>query len=116
MAKQAQPKKPKQKQGDGVEAAAVISVRQHPRSAAAVRRAKGWGGLLGLALTTYLAIGAQIPPLEAMLRGLAGGVFGYILFWAIAVTIARQLVVAEVRAHYAELAAAAAAAPASDGA
>jgi hypothetical protein len=80
-----------------------ICVAGHPRSAGLVRRAKGWGGLGGLVLATLLALNAHIPLLDAMLRGLAGGVLGYITLWALAVAVARQLVVAEVRARYAEL-------------
>lgn len=93
-----------------------ICVAGHPRSAGLVRRAKGWGGLVGLALATYLALHAHVPPFDAMLRGLAGGVLGYIVVWALAVAVARQLVIAEVRVRYAEVqeAAAAAAAAAPD--
>jgi hypothetical protein len=95
---------------------AGICVAGHPRSAGLVRRAKGWGGLVGLALATYLALQAHVPPFDAMLRGLAGGVLGYIAVWALAVAVARQLVIAEVRVRYAEVqeAAAAAAAAAPD--
>jgi hypothetical protein len=87
-----------------------------PHEAGLVRRAKGWGGLVGLALATYLALHANVPPLDAMVRGLAGGVVGYIVLWALAVAVARQLVIAEVRVRYAEVqqAAAAAAAAAPD--
>jgi hypothetical protein len=80
-----------------------ICVAGHPRSAGLVRRAKGWGGIGGLVLATFLALNADIPLLDAMLRGLAGGVLGYIVLWALAVAVARQLVIAEVRARYAEL-------------
>ncbi|HUR84819.1 MAG TPA: hypothetical protein VMY78_05700 [Solirubrobacteraceae bacterium] len=93
----------------GDDGAAAISIAAHPRSAGAVRRAKGWGGLLGLVLGTNLALGAHIPLEDALLRGLAGGVCGYLALWAIAVAVARQLVIAEVRARYAEVVAAAAA-------
>lgn len=87
-----------------------ICVAGHPRSAGFVRRAKGWGGVAGLVLATYLGLGAGVPPLDAMVRGLAGGVFGYLALWAIAVAVARQFVIAEVRARYAQVTAAAAAA------
>jgi hypothetical protein len=95
---------------------AGICVAGHPRTAGLVRRAKGWGGVVGLLLATYLAVQANVPPLDAMLRGLAGGVLGYIVLWALAVAVARQLVIAEVRVRYAEVqqAAAAAAAAAPD--
>jgi hypothetical protein len=97
-----------------------ICVAGHPRSVQAVRRAKGWGGVLGVALCTGLALGAHLPAFDALLRGLAGGVVAYVVVWALALAVARQLVVAEVRARYAEVAqasaaAAAAAAAAPDG-
>jgi hypothetical protein len=97
---------------EGAETTVVsgVCVAGHPRSAGMVRRAKGWGGVVGLVLATYLALGAGLPPLDAMVRGLAGGVAGYIVLWAIAVTVARQLVIAEVRLRYAQVTAAAAAA------
>jgi len=98
-----------------------ICVAAHPRSASAVRRAKGYGGLLGAILAIVLAKSAHLPLLDAMVRGLAGGIVGYVALWAVAVAVARQLVIAEVRRRYAELsrtaAAANAAAPAeTDGA
>jgi hypothetical protein len=112
MAKKDKKKAAKDK-GDEPQATDGISVAGHPRSAGMVRRAKGWGGVVGLALTTYLGLHAGVPPLDAMVRGLAGGVFGYLVLWAIAVTVARQLVIAEVRARYALVKAAAAAAAAA---
>jgi hypothetical protein len=89
-----------------------ICVAAHPRSASAVRRAKGYGGLLGALLAIVLALSAHLPLLDAMLRGLAGGIVGYVALWAVAVAVARQLVVAEVRRRYAELVRATAAAAA----
>jgi hypothetical protein len=90
-----------------------VCVAGHPRSAGLVRRAKGWGGVVGLVLATFLAYRGGVPPLDAMVRGLAGGIAGYVALWAIAVTVARQLVVAEVRLRYAQVSAAAAAAAAA---
>ena len=94
------------------EADGAISVASHPRSASAVRRAKGFGGLLGTVLAVMLALRAGLPPLDAMVRGLAGGVIGYLALWAIALAVARQLIVAEIRARYAEVTRAAAVAAA----
>lgn len=84
-------------------AARGISVAAHPRSASAVRRAKGCGGLLGTMLAMLLAMRAGLPPLDVMVRGLVGGIVGHLALWAVAVAVARQLVVAEVRARYAEV-------------
>jgi hypothetical protein len=107
--------KRKQKKGDGDTAAPAavadgVCVASHPRSAGMVRRAKGWGGVLGAILCTALAFRAGLPALDAMLRGLAGGVAGYVVVWALAVAVARQLVIAEIRARYDALKQAAAAA------
>jgi hypothetical protein len=109
MAKKADKKK-KQDDAAAGTVADGICVAGHPRSAGFVRRAKGWGGVVGLVLATYLGYSAGVPLLDAMVRGLAGGVLGYIALWAIAVAVARQFVIAEVRARYAQVTAAAAAA------
>ena len=87
-----------------------ISVAGHPRSASAVRRAKGAGGLLGTLVAGVIALKAGLPLFDVMVRGLAGGIVGYLVLWAVAVAVARQLVIAEVRARYAELSRAATAA------
>jgi hypothetical protein len=113
-------KRKQKKDGDEGAAPAVsegICVARHPRSAGMVRRAKGWGGVLGAILCTALALRANLPVVDAMLRGLAGGIAGYVAVWALAVAVARQFVIAEIRARHAELhrAAGAAAAAASDG-
>jgi hypothetical protein len=111
MAKKAekQKKKDAKKDDDAGTVPDGICVAGHPRSAGFVRRAKGWGGVVGLVLATYLGYSAGIPPLDAMVRGLAGGVLGYLALWAVAVAVARQFVIAEVRARYAQVTAAAAA-------
>jgi hypothetical protein len=83
-----------------------ICVAGHPRSARAVRRAKGWGGVAGVVLCTALALGAHLPLFDALLRGLAGGLVTYLVVWALALAVARQLVVAEVRARYEDVMAA----------
>jgi hypothetical protein len=74
------------------------SVSSHPRAAAHVRKAKGWGGLAGFALAAYVSYSAQVPPDQIGLRALAAGLAGYMLGWACAVTIWRHLVFAEMRA------------------
>lgn len=103
-------KQDKASKQDATDVVTGVCVAGHPRSAGLVRRAKGWGGVVGLVLATYLAYSAGVPPLDAMLRGLAGGIAGYVALWAIAVTVARQLVIAEVRLRYTQVTAAAAAA------
>lgn len=106
-------KKSKKGAGAGAPTVSGICVSGHPRSASAVRRAKGLGGLLGALLGVFLGHGAHLALYDAMLRGLGGGIVGYLALWAVAVTVARQLVIAEVRTRYAEVARAAAEAAAA---
>jgi hypothetical protein len=108
-------KRKKDDEGAAPAVAEGICVARHPRSAGMVRRAKGWGGVLGVILCTALALRANLPAVDAMLRGLAGGIAGYVAVWALAVAVARQLVIAEIRARFAELERAAGAAAAADG-
>jgi hypothetical protein len=73
------------------------SIATHPRAAAQVRRAKGWGGLGGFAIAGLLSLQAGVPTFDVCLRALVAGVVGYILAWACSVTIWRHLVLAELR-------------------
>ena len=89
-----QPKKPK----GPVASATAISVSAHPRASYSIRRAKGWGGMIGMLLVGWLSYRAGVLPVDAALRALVGGIVGYVACWAIAVQVWRQLVIAEARA------------------
>jgi hypothetical protein len=86
----------KAKKGKG--AADGISVAGHPRAAAQVRRAKGFGGVTFFLITAYLSYKAQVPPDQLAARALIGGIGGYMLAWMCSVTVWRHLVLAELRA------------------
>jgi hypothetical protein len=86
----------KAKKGKG--AADGISVAGHPRAAAQVRRAKGFGGVTFFLIAAYLSYKAQVPPDQLALRALIGGIGGYLLAWMCSVTVWRHLVLAELRA------------------
>ena len=92
-----QPKQPKKPKGPAVSPTA-ISVSAHPRAAYAVRRAKGWGGLVGLLLVAWFSHRAGLMAVDVALRALAGGIVGYVVAWVIALQVWRHLVVAEARA------------------
>jgi hypothetical protein len=74
------------------------SVAAHPRARAHVRRAKGWGGIVGFSIAAYLAHKASVPFAVAGARALAAGVAGYVVAWFCSVTVWRHLVLAELRA------------------
>jgi uncharacterized membrane protein YccC len=75
-----------------------LSVAGHPRAAAQVRKAKGWGGLAAFVVTAYLSMSHGATPDVAGMRALGAGVLGYVIAWACAVMVWRQLMVAEIRA------------------
>ena len=87
------------KKGKGAgDAAAAPSVAAHPRASYQVRRVKGWGGLIGFGAAAYVSYKAGVPMFDLGLRALIAGIVGYMLAWACAVTVWRQLVLAELRA------------------
>lgn len=97
-AEKAEGKKDKKgKKGKG-NAAGGLSIAAHPRASYQVRRAKGWGGILGFALAGYLSYKAGVPTFDLGLRALIAGIVGYMLAWFCAVTVWRHLVLAELRA------------------
>jgi hypothetical protein len=96
-AKGAEKKGKKDKKGKP-DASAGPSVAGHPRASYQVRRAKGWGGLAGFAIAAYLSYKAGVPTVDLGLRAIIAGMVGYMLAWACAVTVWRQLVQAELRA------------------
>jgi hypothetical protein len=79
-------------------AADGISVAGHPRAAAQVRRAKGFGGVAFFLITVYFSFKAGVPADQMAVRALIAGIGGYLLAWMCAVTVWRQLVLAELRA------------------
>lgn len=91
-------KKAKKDKGKGkADGSAGPSVAAHPRASSQVRRAKGWGGLAGFGIAAYLSYKAGVPTFDLGLRAIIAGMVGYMLAWACAVTVWRQLVLAELR-------------------
>lgn len=90
--KQQKGKQPAEQKG-----APQISVATHPRAAAQVRMAKGWGGLIGAGAALYMSLGAGVPVFDAGLRAIGVGIAGYVIGWACAVTVWRMVIVAELK-------------------
>lgn len=92
--------KGKAKKGKGdAEDGTVLSVASHPKAKAHVRRAKGWGGLIGFVLAAYLSLQASVPVVVAGERALVAGLVGYLVGWAASVTVWRQIMLAELHAR-----------------
>lgn len=89
------------KPADG-EAAGVVDtsdglrLTDHPRAKRMIATAKGWGGLGGFGLGFLLAQRAGLPLADALLRALQVGIVAYLLTWAAAVVVWKQIARAEV--------------------
>jgi hypothetical protein len=73
------------------------SVANHPRARASVRRMKGLGGLAGFVVGALLAHSAGLSITSVIERALICGIGSYLLAWACAVAVWRQIVLAELR-------------------
>ena len=76
----------------------LVALRDHPRAQESIRRAKGFGALVGfmaVAVTMYMN-GATLD--QVGMRALLGGVAGWMVAWAGAVVVWQQLLVGETRA------------------
>jgi PilZ domain len=71
------------------------SVAAHPRAALHVARAKGWAGLAGFLVGGYLSLPTTTLAV-AGLRALVAGIICYVVAWAGAVFVWRQLVILEI--------------------
>lgn len=79
-----------------------LRLTEHPRAQRQIRAAKGWGGLVAFALTAWLAHGAGLGFEAVLERAIPAAVAGYLLTWAIAVLLWRQLAQAELEAAHQE--------------
>lgn len=75
----------------------LVGLDQVPRASASIRRAKSMGGLAGFAASFLAAHLAGAGLASACLRGIAGGAVAYLVVWAVAVVVWRNLLVAEAR-------------------
>lgn len=75
----------------------MISLADHPRAAAGVRRAKAWAGLLAFFVT---GLGSHLSGMAldgSAVRALVAGVVSYMVVWALAVAVWRAYLRAEAR-------------------
>jgi len=76
----------------------VLRVAGHPRAAGSVRTIKGWAGLAGFVVTFWLSWNAGSPFYWTSLRAVVGGIVCYLVAWACALTVWRNILLAEVEA------------------
>ena len=73
-----------------------VKLAAHPRARRHISTAKGWGGLIGFVVVGLLSYRAHMSAFDSALHALAGGIGLYLLAWAGAVAIWREVAVAEV--------------------
>lgn len=74
----------------------AVSLASHPEAAAQIRQAKGWGGLLGLALVAFVTWRGG-GTLETVAEyALIGGLVGFLLAWALMLNIWRHMALADI--------------------
>ena len=73
----------------------LTSLREHPRAAPSIRRAKALCGLAGFVLSALAGFGQGAPFAPTMTRALIGGFFVYLIAWAAAVAVWRRVLGAQ---------------------
>jgi hypothetical protein len=96
MAKESE--KGKGKAEKGSEPELVVSIAQHPRAKAGIRRARTRGALIVFALVLALNIVGDQDAFDALWRALLAGIVANVVIWRFAIVIWRHIVISEVRA------------------
>jgi hypothetical protein len=76
----------------------VVSIAQHPRAQAGIRRARTRGALIVFALVLALNLVGDQELFDAIWRALLAGIVANVIIWRFAIVIWRHIVVSEVRA------------------
>jgi hypothetical protein len=94
MAKEKDKGKGKEK-GDRPEL--VVSIAQHPRAKAGIRRARTRGALGVFALVLAVNLLTDVDAFDATWRALLAGIVANVVIWRFAIVVWRHIIVSEVR-------------------
>jgi hypothetical protein len=100
MAKESDKGKGKAEKGETPEL--VVSIAQHPRAKAGIRRARTRGALIVFALVLAINIYTDQELFDAVWRALLAGIVANVVIWRFAIVIWRHIVISEVRQLEAE--------------
>jgi hypothetical protein len=98
MAKEKEKGKGKGKAEKGDKPELVVSIAQHPRAKAGIRRARTRGALIVFALVLVLNLIGDQDLFDAVWRALLAGIVANVVIWRFAIVIWRHIVISEVRA------------------
>jgi hypothetical protein len=82
----------------------AIRLAQHPRAMRSITRARAWGALVGFAIAAYLSHKAGLTFTDLVIRSILIGIGSYLMVWAVAQAIWKQIVFAELAARRKEAA------------
>ena len=95
MAKESEKGKGKAEKGEKPEL--VVSIAQHPRAKAGIRRARTRGALIVFALVLAINLYGDQELFDAVWRALLAGIVANVVIWRFAIVIWRHIVISEVR-------------------
>src|SRR3954468_874821 len=95
MAKKKEQDEAKAEKGDKPEL--VVSIAQHPRAKASIRRARTRAALIVFGLVLALNLVGDQELFDAVWRALLAGIVANVIVWRFAIVMWRHLVVSEVR-------------------
>jgi Na+/melibiose symporter-like transporter len=90
-------KKAKKKKGAEPASGDVVTVAEHPRAKASIRRTRARVALFAFALVLFLSLKGGVTGQEAVMRAVVAGIVGNLAAWFCALAVWRQIVVQEVR-------------------
>lgn len=98
----------KQKESKKTAAAAAHAadeprLSQYPKAQQQINNAKAWGGLVMFLLLGFVSMQQGLPAFTVGVRALVAGMIGYIVAWAIALIVWRQVAINEVESLRARL-------------
>jgi hypothetical protein len=83
-----------------IEVPVGVSIANHPRARAWIRRTRARMALAAFGLVALVALNAGVPAQDAVLRALLAGVGAFLCAWAIGVMLWKQIVMSELRTVY----------------
>lgn len=73
----------------------LVSLHEHPRAGAAIRRFKAWAGIAGFLIAALAGYGSGLPTSTLLLRALLFGIVGNCVGWAVSVAVWRRVLTAQ---------------------
>ena len=76
----------------------LVPLSEHPTAAVKIRRAKAWAGIGGFLLMTVVGLRHGSPIEPTLVRALIGGLAANLLVWAVAVSVAKRVLIGQATA------------------